>query len=44
LLIGDSSKVFPLCKELIKNKKIIAIAFDQRNHGERLVDKSQNGG
>ena len=40
---GAAAHAFPWCRELAANG-MIAVAFDQRNHGRRLIDPEANGG
>lgn len=34
----------PFCQALAEKAPFVVISFDQRNHGERLLDKDKNGG
>jgi len=36
--------MFPVCEALAARPHLISIAFDQRNHGIRLLEAARNGG
>jgi len=42
--MGTAQTTFEICERISQKKALISIAFDQRNHGTRVVDKAKNGG
>jgi len=39
---GKREDVFYFCKDLAKIKNVVAVTFDHRNHGKRVIDPLQN--
>jgi len=36
--------MFPFCDALAAKAPFVVVAFDQRNHGDRMLDEAKNGG